>query len=81
MVYACPRPLAGYTMEEGAIVLVLWSGRHVNLTDPDSTMWAINRCQNPDCPMGGHDGGHGRGSAVQIDFASVAQARVPTHVA
>ena len=41
-----------YTMDEGVVILVLWAGRHVNLTDPAGKLWAPKRCRNPFCPMG-----------------------------
>lgn len=40
-----------YTLDEGAVLLVLWCGRHANLADPDGLLWDPDRCQNPHCPL------------------------------
>jgi len=40
-----------YTLDEGAVLFVLWCGRHANLTDPTNAMWDVKRCQNPWCAM------------------------------
>lgn len=40
-----------YTLDEGAVLLVLWAGKHANLSDPDNLMWDPDRCQNPQCPL------------------------------
>ena len=45
-----------YTLDEGAVLLVLWCGKHANLSDPDHLMWDPSRCQNPLCPLACPDG-------------------------
>ena len=45
-----------YTLDEGAVVLTLWSGKHVLLNDPDGLMWKPSRCQNPKAPLACPDG-------------------------
>ena len=40
-----------YTMDEGVVLLVLWTGRHVNIADRDGALWEPGRCQNPTCPL------------------------------
>ena len=40
-----------YTLDEGAVLLVLWCGKHANLTDPGNAMWDVTRCSNPWCAM------------------------------
>ena len=35
-----------YTMDEGVVLLVLWTGRHVNIADRDGALWEPGRCQN-----------------------------------
>ena len=40
-----------YTLDEGAVLLVLWCGKHANLADPDQLLWDPSRCQNPLCPL------------------------------
>ena len=40
-----------YTLDEGAVLLVLWCGKHANLADPANAMWDVERYQNPLCPM------------------------------
>ena len=39
-----PFCLSGYTSH-------MKSGTHANLTDVDSKMWELDRCQNPECPL------------------------------
>lgn len=43
-----------YTLEEGAVILVLWCGCHNNLNDNNHILWNVSRCQNPNCPLGGY---------------------------
>ena len=38
-----------YTLDEGAVILVLWSGRHFNISDPNGSLWDVHRCRNPEC--------------------------------
>jgi hypothetical protein len=40
-----------YTLDEGAVLLVLWNGKHTNLTDPDHLLWDPSRCVNPGCML------------------------------
>ena len=40
-----------YTMDEGVAILVLWTGRHTNISDRDSKLWDTERCSNPGCPL------------------------------
>jgi len=40
-----------YTMDEGVVLLVLWTGRHTNITDKEGKLWQAERCQNPECPL------------------------------
>jgi hypothetical protein len=40
-----------YTLDEGAVLLVLWAGKHIPLADPDDLMWDPSRCQNPLCAL------------------------------
>ena len=42
-----------YTRNEGVALLVLWTGRHVNLTDHDAQLWEAGRCANPECLLDG----------------------------
>ena len=42
---------AQYTMDEGVAILVLWTGRHTNISDRDSKLWDAERCSNPGCPL------------------------------
>ena len=38
------------------MLLVLWSGKHCNLADPDNLLWDPARCQNPFCSLACPDG-------------------------
>eukprot|EP00964_Phaeocystis_antarctica_P070021 scaffold42599_cov59-Phaeocystis_antarctica.AAC.3 len=38
-------------MDEGVVLLVLWTGRRVNIADRDGALWEPGRCQNPTCPL------------------------------
>ena len=44
-----------YTMDEGVVLLLFWTGKHVNLSDDAASLWSVQRCQNPLCPLGDQD--------------------------